>query len=354
VVNPIFSSPRYRRDLPEGRDLERDVRLRFEVDEARTIASAAKLDVTQLNQNWPGATLWTTIFDQASRVGALSDLLDAIENALEPAPKDGQVRVALQRVRNIALPGGSLSPAKLLLRGDRPFLGRTTLRGALTELQNWDSSAAILVVRGAEDSGRSETQYLLGDGNGDELVYVDEDLPLASTMRYIWKKAGASGSAPTLDQSLLTTESATFIDFWNDVKVALDEQDKRMWILFDDLDKGPGRVGVRALAEVLATRIRDVTFQRRFRLAILGYPDETLPAKVAAAFVRNDQTEDLNDVHVRAFLDYCMKAAGKNFEEAWVTSKATELCAQAKANVNAETPYLAALNERLKVWYRTL
>jgi hypothetical protein len=92
------------------------------------------------------------------------------------------------------------------------------------------------------------------------------------------------------------------IDFWTDVKVALDDNQKRLWILFDDLDKGPGRVDVRALAEVLAIRLKDVTFQRRIRLVLLGYPDPQLPAKVANTFVRNDATEDLDASHVLAFL----------------------------------------------------
>jgi hypothetical protein len=354
VPNLIFDSPQFRRDLPEARDLENEVRLRFDLDEARGIASAALLDVSNFNQTLPPKKYWADVFENASKVGSLEKLVESIEQALEPEPKDRKVREAIKRVREVDRAGGSLFPTRLLLTGDRPFLGRTKLRGILPELLNWNSAASILVVRGAADSGRTETHVLLGDNNADEFVYLDESLPLASTLRYIWKKSGATGEAPTPGPEPLTTEAATFIDFWTDVKVALDDEKKRLWVLFDDLDKGPGRVDVRALAEVLAIRLKDVTFQRRIRLVLLGYPDPQLPTKVANTFVRNDTTEDLDASHVRAFLDFCMKAAGKNFDDTSLQSKAAEICALAHANVNNVTPFLEALNTQLKEWYKSL
>ena len=354
MPNPIFDSSQFRRDLPEAGDLEKEVRLKFDVDEAKSIAGAALLDVSNFNQTWPPATYWAAVFENASSVGLLEKLIESIEQALEPEPKDRKVREAIKRVREVDRAGGSLFPVRLLLTGGRPFLGRTKLRGILPELQNWNSAASILVVRGGADSGRTETQYLLGDNNADKFVYLNEDLPLKTTLRDIWKTAGAPGEAPTPGQEPLTTESAMFIDFWTDVKLALDEKQRRLWILFDDLDKGPGRIDVRALAEVLAIRLKDVTFQRRIRLVLLGYPDPELPAKVSGTFVRNDATEDLDDSHVRAFLDFCMKTAGKNFDDAWLQSKAADICALAHANANAVTPYLEALNTQLREWYKSL
>ena len=49
-----------------------------------------------------------------------------------------------------------------------------------------------------------------------------------------------------------------------------------------------------------------------------------------------------------------MKAAGKNFDDAWLSSKATDICAVAQANTNDDTPYLEALNTQLKEWYKSL
>jgi hypothetical protein len=103
-----------------------------------------------------------------------------------------------------------------------------------------------------------------------------------------------------------------------------------------------------------STRARAASTQHRIRLVLLGYPDPQLPAKVANTFVRNDTTEDLDASHVRAFLDFCMKAAGKNFDDTWLQSKAAEICALAHANVNDVMPFLEALNTQLKEWYKSL
>jgi hypothetical protein len=352
--NLIFDSTQFRRDLSEVRDFEKEVCQRFDVKEAGEIAGAAQLDVGRFNPNWPPTTYWAEVFERAAKTGSLEQLVKSIEQALEQEPKDRTLRNAIKRVREVDKIGGSLFPMRMLLAGERPFLGRTKLRGMLPELQNWDSAASILVVRGEPDSGRTETQFLISDNNADVIAYVPEDLPLASALRHIWKVAGASGEAPKPGSEPLTTESAMFIDFWTDVKVALDTNGKRLWMLFDDLDKGAGRVDVRALAEVLAIRLKDVTFQRRIRLVLLGYPAPQLPAKVTGAFVRNDTTETLDETHVRAFLDFCMKAAGKNFDEAWLSSKATDICTVAQANTSNETPYLEALHAQLKQWYKSL
>jgi hypothetical protein len=355
VPNPIFDSDRFRRDLPEARDLEKAVLAKFaNSDDARNLAGTALLDVTLFNQTWPPSKYWQEVFESASKVGSLERLVDAIEQTLRPEPQDPHVRNAIKRVREVEQAGGSLSPLRLLLSGPRPFLGRKKLRDILPELLNWKSDASILVVRGPEDSGRTETQFLIGENNDDKIAYLDQDLPLESTLRYIWKMAGVAGEAPKLGSGALTTESATFIDFWSDVKSALEDSGKRLWILFDDLDKGPGRVDVRYLADVLAIRLKDATFQRRIRLVLLGYPDAELPAKVGASFVRNDTTEQIDESHVRAFVDFCAKAAGKNFDDTWVQTKATDLCALANANVSAGQSYLGALNAQLKEWYRTL
>jgi hypothetical protein len=142
------------------------------------------------------------------------------------------------------------------------------------------------------------------------------------------------------------------MDFWTDVKEALEANDRFLWVLFDDLDKGAGRIAVRTLAEVLAIRLKDVSFQRRVRLVMLGYPDPQLPAKVTATLVRNDTTEKIDDSHVRAFVDFCAKVAGKNLGDTALA--ATDICTKAKAKTSDAVPYLEALNGELRAWYRGL
>src|SRR5262249_12661545 len=160
--------------------------------------------------------------------------------------------------RNVASAGGSLQPTRLLLAGDRPFLGRMNLRAVVPEMQNWNGIASILVVRGAANTGRTETHVFLADRNTDKLVVVDENLQFKSTLRQIWKAAGGAGEPPAVGHEPYTTASAELADFWTDVKEVLETLDRRLWIVFDDLDKGPGRMAVRALAEVLAVRLQDV------------------------------------------------------------------------------------------------
>jgi hypothetical protein len=356
VANPIFASKRYRRELAEARALEEQLRLRFpDPGDARLIVGGAGLDVTQIALSGAPVTFWAAILDFAARTLELETLLNSAEQQLRPAPKDAEVRNALQRVREVTESNGSLSPMRLLLSGDRPFLGRTSLRELVPELRNWNSSASILVVRGEPDSGRTETQILLDEGRDtarEKFVLLDEQLPLESSLRAIWKSAGAAGTAPALGQEPLTTESAALLDFWTDVKDALETNDRCLWVLFDDLDKGAGRIAVRTLAEVLAIRLKDVSFQRRIRLVMLGYPEPQLPGKVVASLVRNDTTDAIDDSHVRAFVDFCAKVAGKNLGDP--AAAATDICAKATAKTSAVVPYLEALNAELRAWHKGL
>lgn len=356
MANPIFESERYRRDLLEARALEDQLRLRFpDVAESRVIVGGAGLDHTQIDMTGAPSTFWAAILDFAAKQRELGNLLNSVESNLRLAPKDAEMRTTIERVRQVALAGGSLSPMRLLLSGDRPFLGRTTLRGFVSELRNWDSAASILVVRGEPDSGRTETQILLHEGRDrtrEKFVLLHEMIPLNSTLRVIWKEAGVPGTAPSAGQEPLTTESAMLLDFWTDVKDALETNDRFLWVLVDDLDKGPGRIAVRALAEVLAIRFKDVSFQRRIRLVLLGYPEPQLPAKVAATFVRNDTTEKIEDSHVHAFIDFCAKAKGKILSD--TKAAARDICAKANAKTSDVVPYLEALNGELRVWYQRL
>jgi hypothetical protein len=115
VPNLIFDSPQFRRDLPEVRDLENEVRLRFDIDEARVIAGAALLNISNFNQTWPPKKYRAEVFENASKVGSLEKLVESIEQALEPEPKDRKVREAIKRVREVDRAGGSLFPMRLLL-----------------------------------------------------------------------------------------------------------------------------------------------------------------------------------------------------------------------------------------------
>jgi hypothetical protein len=350
VANAILDATTFRRELPEARALEGILSKAFwNHAEAGTIADEAGLGPEKLDLTGPPSTFWGRILDAAARAGVLARILERVE-----ARQINQaIKQAIADVRSVNQAGGSLQPTRLLLDGGRPFLGRHKLREVAPELQNWNGSAAILVVRGDEDSGRTETHVFLADRNTDKLVVLGEELQLRSSMREIWKAAGAAGEPPAPGQGALTTESALLQDFWIDVKEALDTSDRRLWIMFDDLDKGPGRSEVRALAEVLAVRLKLIPFQRRIRLVLLGYPEPKLPDKVPAICVREDRTDELTEIQVKAFLDYCLAATGKQIAEDR-DSLAKRVCDAARARATAATPYVEALNGELTSWYRGL
>ncbi|MFC4420131.1 effector-associated domain EAD1-containing protein [Cupriavidus pampae] len=358
MSHPILDHHLYRRDLPEAGELENQLRHKFfDAAATRNVLNRAGLDPVNINWDRPATSFWAEILDFAAGNHALDALLTAADQSLDPPPKHADLRAAIDRVRQYQAIGAPGVPMRVLLSGDRPFLGRAMLRGLMPELANWDSNAAILVVRGNADSGRTETQFLLAedrDRQSERIVLLHEDLPLQSTLLSIWREAGVPGTVPRIDADALSTETALFIDFWTEVKVALDDHDRRLWALFDDLDKGPDRKLVQQLAEVLAVRLRDKGFQQRFRLVLLGYPADNLPAKVPGALVRNDQTEMLDDTHVRAFLTQCMKAKGKAFDAGWDEETARKICAQAQDRTTPERPFLESLNNELNAWYRGL
>ncbi|WP_437319659.1 effector-associated domain EAD1-containing protein [Sorangium sp. So ce385] len=348
IGNPIFEDTKFRRDLPEARDLEGRLADTFDVPgTARNLAQQAGLDLAALDVSGPPSTFWSRILDNASREQRLEKLIEAVAAQEINQP----LQRSIEAVRAVTLKG-SLQATRFLLDGDRPFLGRKNLRDLLPELQDWQSAAAILVVRGEPDSGRTETQVLLADRNRDRRVLLDENLPLRSAMRQIWKAAGASGEPPVPGAEPLTTESALLLDFWTDIQDALETNDRKMWVLFDDLDKGPGRVEVRLLAEVLAIRLRSVAFQRRLRLVLLGYPGPQLPEKVQGALIRDDTTEVLDETHVEAFLDYCLTRAGKRFDRGTLASRSADLCQEARAKATKSVPYHETLYGLLTAWHR--
>lgn len=350
MSNPILDATRFRRDLPEAARLEKELaNTYFDRDEARNLAQKVGMLPAELDVTGPPSTFWQRILDTAAKKpGGVQKLIDMVDEAAV----NQSLRDAIDAVRKVTITG-SLQISRLLLDGKRPFLGRQNLRSVLPELRTWKGAAAVLVVRGAPDTGRTETQFLVADHNQDRQVLLDENLPLKSTMRAIWRMAGAAGEAPVPSAEPLTTESALLMDFWTDVHEALETHDRRLWVLFDDLDKGPGRVEVRALAEVLAIRLRDVVFQRRLRLVLLGYPDPQLPQKVQATLVRNDTTEELDTSHVQAFLDFCLTTANKKFDPETLPARATELCASARAQVTEIRPFHEALHGVLTAWHRS-
>ena len=359
MAHPILDSEVYRRDIAEARELQRVLAMQFFDDQdIRTVLTTATISHADVTLTGPSSTIWAGILDFAAKEGKLADLLMGVEKNLNPRPRNQSVWDAIDGVRQVTEATGSLAPMRLLLKGDRPFLGRTTLRGMLTALRDWDSAASILVVRGEPDSGRTETQLLINEGRDDareKLVLLDQNINFESGLRAIWKKAGADGEPPALAQETLTTESAKLMDFWIDVNSALEDKNRRLWVLFDDLDKGPGRVAARVLAEVLAIRLADVSFQQRIRLVLLGYPDDQLPSKVTAGLVRNDETDKVATIdatHVRDFIDFCTKVAGKKVADP--DAAAADIHTKAKNKTSATVPYLQALNGALCDWYKDL
>jgi hypothetical protein len=353
VANPILESRWYRSDIAEARTLRSLlVSNFFKEDVIRQMITGAQLDPNAVVLNGSPSANWAVTLNFAAGQLKLDALLTSVEDNMPQRRQD--VRDAIAAVRQVTEATGASARTRLLLSGNRPFLGRTNLREHVGELRNWQPGASILVVRGDRDSGRTETQNLVDDGIDPQreiFVFVDELRTFESTLKKIWSDSGVTGSLRSITEDALTTESAALMDFWDEVKRALDSKDRFLWVLFDDLDKGEGRVAVRTLAEVLAIQLRDVSYQRRFRLVMLGYPMPQLPSKVKAGLVRNDKTDNASDIdlaHVRAFIEYCVTAAGKTVADP--AAAANAIWKEAKDNTKDDVPYLQALNEALSGW----
>jgi hypothetical protein len=358
VANPIFESRTYRRDIAEARELQRVLAQQFFLEtDFLPIVTGARISPADVILTGPSNTIWASILDVAAKDEKLEALLVSVGQTLGDPSKNKPVWAAMDAVRQVTQAAGSLATTRLLLSGDRPFLGRKKLRGLVEELRNWKPGASILVVRGDRDSGRTETQNLVDDGldpNREIFVLLDELFPFETTLQTIWDEARVNKPLPQFAQDALTTESAALILFWRNVKLALDDRDRVMWVLFDDLDKGADRAPVRTVAEVLAILLRDVSYQRRLRLVMLGYPEPQLPSKVTGSIVRNDETDKVDTIdisHVRDFVDYCTKTAGKTVAD--VEAAASDICTKARKNTSADVPYLQALKDALSEWYRT-
>lgn len=348
VGHLILDQETFRRWLPEARALEASL-----VDTISNPEDAKRLaiQVQVIDVEWSGAitTQWQRVLERAAELKKLRDLVDAIrKESIAPGLKD-----AIANVDGVEDLGGSLHPQRMLLEGPKVFLGRPSLREHLPQLQNFASPVAILVVRGDAGTGRTWTQSLLSDRNADRKVYSDENTQLKATMRAIWKAAAGAVVEPPASH---TTEAAGFIDFWNDVCTALVDADKRLWVLFDDLDKGGTRSDVLLLAETLAMRMVDATFQQRIRLVMLGYPpDRSLSAKIKLALSREDKTHAIDESHVGAFIDYCCAVKGKNVGAAQITQMTKDRIAEAKTLAAKEgISVIEGLNLVLLDWYGKL
>src|SRR5262249_49475992 len=110
VSNPIFDTPRFRRELAEARALEEQLRLRFDITEAGVIVGGAALDKTKIDMTGAPSTFWAAILDFAAARLAIEALLASVERNLRPAPQDADMRAVLDGVRQVDRAAGSLSP----------------------------------------------------------------------------------------------------------------------------------------------------------------------------------------------------------------------------------------------------
>lgn len=344
--HPILDQTTFRLWLREARVLRDEIIAAFgEPADARELANEAQ--ITGVAYTAPIDTVWLDLLNCAAQLGLLRKLLARIRVRQVPPT----LIAALNAVDNVSHLGGSLDSQRMVLKGPKVFLDRSDLRKHLPKMRNFSPNGAILVVRGLPKTGRSETQSLLFDQNADQKVFVDALVPLKDTIRLIWKKAAGATIDPPASH---TGEAGTFIAFWNDVQVALEEKNRRMWLLFDDLDKGAHRDQVTLLAETLANRMSDVTFQNCFRLVLLGYPKSQLATKVKPL---EEQTHELDDTHVRDFVQYCCDITGKNAASSQIDAIAERLCVAARAVLarakgeGEEVSFGEAINAELLSWY---
>jgi hypothetical protein len=336
VGNPILDDQRtFGLWLQEARTLRDElIAIITEPQDIKNLATEA--GVTDVDFTGAPSTIWSNVLNRAAERTLLRKLVERLR-AGNVAPS---IIRALDAVDKVAALGGSQDPNRMILDG-RVFIGRRTLRPLLPSLIKRGS---VLVVRGPAGTGRSETQRILFDGNGDLWAYVDENLPIDESMAHIWSvSAGAKQRPPSP-----TTGPARFKTFWSDVAAEVGLA-RRMWVVFDDLDKGSQRDDVTLLAETLLERMSDVSFEKRFRVALLGYPKPVVPSKVKPL---EDVTHELEEEHVRDFISYCCAVHNKVIASERITSLATSACANARAEATRNgTSFAEELQQGLATWY---
>jgi hypothetical protein len=347
-MHPILDQTEFRRDLGVARTLERLlVEALPEDKKARNLASTAGLPLGDLDTSGPPSAIWTNLLNLAARSGRLRALFEVIEQEnVHP-----RVKAAIEAVRNVDGGGGALDLGRLLLEGGQPFLGRTNLRSVLPDLGNWGAGAAILLVRGPPDSGRTFTQDLIHQQYPkDPLVYFADDSTRARVVRRVWRVA--AGNPAELPPEY-TSEAGSNKDFWMDVLYLLERNALRLWVLFDDLDLGDDVSGTRALAEALAEQLNGADFVRHFRLVLLGYPLlRKPPPKISLTRIRDDLTEDLGQSHVSAFVDYSWTLRGVKFAPSSLEEMAQSLFERARQRAKDGASITVAVSEELRRWHQ--
>ncbi|MGR9079514.1 AAA family ATPase (plasmid) [Rhizobium leguminosarum] len=105
MANPFFQSRNFKRDLYEGRALEKELYGRFpDRYLAETIVAGAGLDYNEVNTSGAPAECWCAILNYACRLLELESLFKSIENYLRPAPYDKAIRDLIQKIRDTDIP----------------------------------------------------------------------------------------------------------------------------------------------------------------------------------------------------------------------------------------------------------
>jgi hypothetical protein len=251
-----------------------------------------------------------------------------------------------------------------LLTGDLLFMDRARLRSELGKLSDTNPAVHMLLVRGAPDSGKSWTRFLVMDlarGAGeDPPVYLFEGLvsSVDDVLAELFTALGAPEAAP----GRLETEIAWFNKACLKLQEAAVRRNKGLWIVADDLgvrEDGPRLDPViRRFFDQFALRMANPAFARWFRLVLIDYPDGSVPTQWTQGFWvedRPDETE-MHDEAISQFFLHWARRKQKNLAPESAKGLAQDVIAKvaAPSPQDADKPRLQRIHDEVAAVLQTL
>lgn len=353
MPHPFFQSPNYPFHREDARALHRA--LWKTIDKFGRIEQLYNSAGTDLLPLDPGSAdlVWTDALKKlaaAGRLEALCDLLLADPNSAAIRPMILAVRDAEDIIEQVLLPDG------------RVFVDRQQLREKLQRLANSSPSFPVLLIRGAADSGKSWTQYMvsaLAREQGQTSVYLFQGL--VSDVHQVLEMLFATfGEEKVPDQ--LTTDEAWFQKVCVNLMILGKKSQKICWVVMDDLgdDEQGSRFEprVRKFFDQFVLSMANPAFAEWFRLVLIDYPDLTQEAGVRGVPTRwrdiwDEDRPDVTQVNAEALAAFVTQWAQRKNKQLAATaaeSFATDVLTavdSAAAAVNPARPRLQTIHDEL-------
>jgi hypothetical protein len=224
-------------------------------------------------------------------------------------------------------------------------LDRIELRETLRQLTPDDSPLRVVLVRGAEKTGKTWARYVFQGAardRGADVLYLDAGTvaTVDEVVDYLFITVEAPASKPDPGA---TTPQAWYRAVCRELMKAAMARRRPLWIAIDDL--GHIDEEIREFCDQVGRSMKNPAFAQWFRLMLIHYPARPVPTDWAAEVWTEDVTTeaDVQLDDVEAFLSDWAARAGLGMLEADIRQLAKEVVERAEAPVPDGEPVLPRL-----------